>query len=437
MSAVFQLRKYIGNDGSMGMYVSKIGLKRIDSVVPAVYGMPIVPGDDASDVNTYAIRRSDTNETVYSFESIFKMVLTVPPSNQLSNVRIYPSTSVPLDPNIPKLFVGCSKSYSRPTNTKSLTALANIWDYSATSPFCVTVGNNFGQTVNDQLPVQSYSMRVHDLGYGNIIYLNNERQLPIPVVAGNGTYTIVNTSTSQMTISIYNPADLTVVSHADITTAIVSGNQVVYINATTALKTAYPNGLLYGSSVSSTVGGIVYWVDFSASVVDTVVYDVTLETLPNGSKVYAFNGVRNPIINFRENMIYQFMNHVGDTDPIRFVNDSTLPMANVESKMVIDGVYVENGGTINEIVTVKPAETTVAGKVIRAYQSVLNGCYGNTVTNTNTALVGNYNINTVGAGVYNPMSAGETDYIYLQLEVAPDASVGQMMPDIIIEYDES
>lgn len=437
MSAQFELRKYVGQDGAFGTPCSKIGIKRIDSCVPAVYGSPIVPADDSSDANMYSIYRSDNeDETVYSFESVFKMILKTPPSNQLSNIRIYPAT-VMSDSNAPKLFIGCSTTYSRPTNSKSLKALVNLWDYSEETPFCVTVGGNFGQTVNEQLPVTNYNMVVHDIGYGNIIYMNNERQLPIPLLAENGSYSLVNNSTSLMTLAIYDPITLTTITNVDIVVAMVSGNQVITINATTALKDSYPNGLLYGSATSSTVGGNLYWVDFTASPIETITYDVTLLSMPNGTLVYALNGEVNPVLNFRENYIYKFNNLVGDSNPLRFTNDLTAIRANIESKIVIDGVYVENGGTINEVITVKPSEVKLAGKVINSYQSTMNDCYGNTVTNTNTALVGNYNIKTVGAGIYNPMNAGETDYIYLQLVVEGDSTVGQMVPDLVIKYDES
>ena len=52
-------------------------------------------------------------------------------------------------------------------------------------------------------------------------------------------------------------------------------------------------------------------------------------------------------------------------------------------------------------------------------------------------MVGNYNINTVNGGIHNPLAAGETDYVYLQLEVKGNSTVGQTVPNIIIEYDES
>src|SRR6056300_1513941 len=107
MSAAFQIIKYTGKDCEFGTPVSSIGIKRIDAAVPAVYGDPIVAGDDVSDVNTYSIYRpDDENGTTYSFESIFKLKLTTAPDNQLSNVRIYPAIDEPDDDSKAILKIG-------------------------------------------------------------------------------------------------------------------------------------------------------------------------------------------------------------------------------------------------------------------------------------------------------------------------------------------
>jgi hypothetical protein len=52
-------------------------------------------------------------------------------------------------------------------------------------------------------------------------------------------------------------------------------------------------------------------------------------------------------------------------------------------------------------------------------------------------MCGNYNLCRVDGGIYNPMRAGETDYVYLQLEVSGRADPGYCVPDIEIEYDEN
>ena len=100
-------------------------------------------------------------------------------------------------------------------------------------------------------------------------------------------------------------------------------------------------------------------------------------------------------------------------------------------------VEVQNGATDQEVIIVDPSEVKMSGHCIRSYQSTQNTCYGNCITNTNTALVGNYNINTVCGGIANPMAAGETDFVYLQLCVTGESTVGDVVPNLIIEYDEN
>ena len=42
----------------------------------------------------------------------------------------------------------------------------------------------------------------------------------------------------------------------------------------------------------------------------------------------------------------------------------------------------------------------------------------------------------VGGGIYNPLMAGETDYVYMQIEVDADTDPGRCIPNIKLEYDE-
>lgn len=438
MSAEFEIFKYTGKDCAFGTPVSSIGIKRIDAAVPAVYGDPIVPADDKTDANTYCIYRPDVATDVgYSFESIFKFILKTPPSNQLSHMRIYPATTRPDDANIPILYIGCSTAYSRPTNDKSLVAINNIWNYTAESPFLVTVGGNFGQYLDEQVAVLDYNITEHDIGYGNVMYLNEERQIPVPIVVGN-TYTFVDKTDNDFTFQIYNVLDDTPVTDSDIViTTNGLGERVVTVNATAALFASYPSGFKYGDASDITVGGVIGWLDLSADPVETVDYTVRVETLPNGSKCYYLNDIRTPTLNFETNRIYRFTNVSGDTDPIRFLTNKTSVIANVESEIVIQGVTVTNGGTVNEVVTVDPSAVLTSGEQILGYQSVAHSCYGGEVTNVRTAMVGYYNINTVGGGVTNPLAAGETDYIFLQLAVTGDSTVGQAVPELVIEYDEN
>jgi hypothetical protein len=449
MSAEFQLYKYTGNDSSFGTPVSSIGLKRIDAAVPAVYGNPIVPGDDTSDVNTYPVYRSDNpDESVYSFESVFKLILTVAPSNQLSNVRIYPEPYVdefgkehnhaPNDPYLPKLSIGNSISYTRPTNDKSDVALNHIWDYTKENPFLLTVNGNYGQQVEEQINELNYNVTLNDIGFGNIIYLNDVIQDSPPVVVGN-TYQFINRETGQLDFTIFDPSNNTAITgNPDITTTVdIEGNQIVTINCTEALMTSYPNGFLYGDLNDISIGGFIQWLDLGTDPVEVVEYDVEVMLDCKGKPVYYLNGVRSPQLNFLENRIYQFNNHSGSTDPLRFLNNCESLIANQECEIVINGVEVMNGATDDEVIVVDPSEVKMAGDCIRSYQSTRNTCLGNCITNTNTSLVGNYNIDTVCGGIANPMAAGETDFVYVQLEVTGESTVGQVVPNLIIEYDES
>jgi len=454
MSAEFQLYKYTGNDSSFGTPVSSIGLKRIDQAVPAVYGNPIVPGDDTSDVNTYPIYRSDDpKELVYSFESAFKLILTIAPSNQLSNIRIYPEPYVdkygkehshaPHNPDMPKFLIGNSITYTRPTNNKSDIAMNDIWDYSRTNPFLLSVNGNYGQQVDEQINELNYNITLNDIGYGNLIYLNDVRQDCPPIVIGN-TYQFVNRETGQLDFTVFDPVGPTAILAGDnpdiVYSTIVDGSEtleVVTINATEALMTAYPNGFIYGDLNDISIGGFVIWLDLEQAPVEVVEYDVVVQLDCKGKPVYYLNGVRAPQVNFMENRIYQFTNHSGGTSPMRFLNNCESTIANNECEIIINGVEVSNGATDDEIIVIDPSEVKMSGHCIRSYQSTLQTCLGNCITNTNTSLVGNYNINTICGGIANPMTAGETDFVYIQLCVTGESTVGQVVPNLIIEYDES
>jgi hypothetical protein len=438
MPAEFQVIKYTGKDCEFGTPVSSIGLKRIDAAVPAVYGDPIVPGDDITDVNTYSIYRpDDENDTTYSFESIFKLKLKTPPDNQLSNIRIYPAIDEPDDNNKALLFIGMSQSYSRPTNNGSLVATNSIWNYTQDAPFLVTVGGEMGQTPDEQVSETNYNITINDIGTGNLIYLNEERQLDVPIVEGN-TYQFVDKTSDTVEFTVYDPDTDLAISDSDIVVSINgSGERVVTINATSALLTSYPNGFKYGDVSDITIGSTISILDLSADPIEIVDYTVEVETLESGQKVYFLNGVRNPELNFRKNRLYRFTNLSGATDPIRFLDNASSIIANVENEIIIKGITVTDGATANEVVLVDPNAINIAGQSALSYQSVNHAGYGNIITNIDTSLIGNYNINTVNGGTTNPLAAGETDFIYLQLKVTGSSTVGNAVPEIIIEYDEN
>ena len=443
MPAQLNIYKYTGKDGCFGTPVTGVGIKRIDSVVPAVYqdissGGQVVPSDDTTDANTYPVYRpDDPSETAFSYESVFKLVLKSPPSNQLSHVRIYPKTDKPTDANIPTMYIGNAISYQRPTNTQSLIATNSIWNYTAESPFLLTVNGNYGQYVVESLSTYVYNMTQHDIGFGNKMYFNNIRQIDLPI-ALNNSFSFIDKTNGSMVFTVFDPATDLPITHPDITISTSGlGERLVNLNATTALLLAYPNGFKYGTATDVTVGYTITWVDLSASPILTEEYTVDLRTYDyDGNKCYFFNGERNPILNLVANKRYRFINLAGDTDPIRFINSGSI-IANNENEIVLNGITVTNGGTINEIVDVDPTLVKQYGNIILGYQSVNNVGYGNEVTNTRVAMVGNYNMNTVGGGIINPLASGETDYVYLQLKVTGNSTVGQTVPELVIEYDES
>ena len=443
MPAQLNIYKYTGKDGCFGTPVTGVGIKRIDSVVPAVYqdissGGQVVPSDDTTDANTYPVYRpDDPSETAFSYESVFKLVLKSPPSNQLSHIRIYPKTDKPSDTNIPTLYIGNTVSYHRPTNTQSLIATNSIWNYTAESPFLLTVNGNVGQYVVESLSTYVYNITQHDIGFGNKMYLNNVRQIDLPI-ATNNTFSFIDKTNGAMVFTVFDPATDLPITHTDITVSTSGlGERIVEINATTALLLAYPNGFKYGTLTDSTVGYTITWVDLTASPILTEEYTVDLRTYDyDGNMCYFFNGERNPILNFVINKRYRFINLAGATDPLRFINSGSI-IANNEDEIILNGITVTNGGTANEIVDVDPTLVKQYGNIILGYQSVNNIGYGNEVTNTRVAMVGNYNMNTVGAGIINPLASGETDYVYLQLKVTGNSTVGQTVPELVIEYDES
>jgi hypothetical protein len=442
MTAKFTIIKYTGKDSDFGTEVSSIGIKRVDAAVPAVYGNPVVPGNDISDAAMYSVYRpDDVTETAYSFESIFKLKLITKPDNQLSNVRIYPEGEIPTDTKLPKLFIGCSQNgYTRPTNNKSIIATHNIWDFTKDSPFNVTVGGVSGTALDPQIAYGVFNISIADIGQGNVIYLNNERQDTIQLVEPrtghpNRSYTFLDRSTGGVIFKIYNPLDNTLVTHPSITTGVDGyGRSFTTIIADSALLTSYPNGLLYGSDTNISVGGLMEWIDLDGDPITTEIHEVDVRIDNFGKSYFYIDGTRQCVINFDLNKIYVFNNHSGDTHPLRFINNNSTRA--LESNIVINGVSVQNGGTINEIITVDPRVVKNDGFVITAYQSVNGDGIGASITNTQTYYEGYYNLNTVGAGT-NPTAAGETDYIYLQLEVKGDSTVGNFIPSLAIEYDEN
>lgn len=435
MPAELSIFKYTGKCAEFGTPVSSIGLKRVDSAVPAVYGNPILPGDDKSDVLRYSVLVPTDNSKVYSFESIFKIHLKTPPTNQLSNIRIYPEWPEgvdPLNPNAPIFKIGVSQSFSRPTNIQSTVATNLVSSYTQANPFQITIGGLSGYEISPEVfGIYTFQVTTGDTGSGNKFYINGEKQQPLRIIIGND-YTFVNNVTGTYVLNIYDTTD-TLVSDPDVEYGTSGPLDIITIHATQDLFNAFPNGFKYGSSTDPNMGGFVEWFDIDDIGTETIEY--TVEVAAHNNKYYFYlNGTRAPALDFREGKIYKFTNPHGNTNPFRLV---TQGKGGVEDFVIIDGITVENGGTINEIVTVDTTLMLAAGKVPSSYQSTTNESYGNIIRFVPLDSVGAYNMNTVGGGTSDPSAAGETDYIYLQIEVNKDTNPELFIPNLRIEYDES
>ena len=152
MAAQVILKKYTGLDSEFGTVVKSLGIKRVDTAVPSVYsseklGGKVIPADDASEAKYYSIYRPDQPDCWnYSMECVFKVHLIKAPDIQLSNLCIYPVGEPPKDRSkAPRLMIGNSITYSKPTNAKSVKAIHDIWDYSRENPFYLTVSGLYGQ----------------------------------------------------------------------------------------------------------------------------------------------------------------------------------------------------------------------------------------------------------------------------------------------------
>jgi hypothetical protein len=333
----------------------------------------------------------------------------------------------------PKLFVGCSQRYNKPTNTKSQYAVCDLADTSEDNPFRISIGGVDGYSINKELfQTYEYQVSVGDIGTGNLFYLNGRRQLNVPIIEGN-TYTLVNNVTSDYTLAIYDDNDV-VISDTDITESIVDGNQVITINATPSLLSTYPNGFKYGDTNSVTMGSTIYWYVINPAIGETIDWDVEVKYSTSGVPKFYIDGSMSPVINFKQANTYIFRNRSGSTHPFRFVSDE-YDMAD-ESNIIINGVSIENGGTENEVVTVVVDDLIQGNALIYGYQSTMGSNLGDSVRYESSTYLGGYNMNTIGGGT-NITAAGETDYIYLQLVVDAKSDPGEFKPNIIIEYDES
>jgi hypothetical protein len=511
MSAQVILKKYTGLDGEFGTVVKSLGIKRVDTAVPSVYssnnlgGRPI-PSDDASEAKYYSIYRPDEPDCWnYSMECVFKVHLIKAPDIQLSNLCIYPIGEPPKDRSkAPRLMVGNSISYSKPTNAKSLKAIHDIWDYSKEHPFYLTVNGLYGQVVNPAEGKTEYTVEYKDCGYGNVVYLDGERQPSVPVAVRSDASDITirfkdRTFAAKtddpkrrlldfvdpITGKLIDPKYTRVIRQAD---AHGDGGAIELLVKTSEwnLMEIFPAGLIYKIQADQEYdyegsGYMVYWLNLYGqkagwnAVCDTTmetdvsyvpnrwfksVYDATDGTVAevpanrpfdkaavystvevkcgeDGMPCFYINGVRRPTLMFDLNKVYHFINKDGDRYPLRFIGNRYAPLANNVDDVITDGVVVLHGGTALEEIFVNPELVLKSGRCIGAYQCVCHPGLGNVVYEHPLDMCGNYNMCRVGGGIYNPLLAGESDYVYLQMQVSGLCEPGSAAPAFEIGYDET
>ena len=511
MSAQVIIKKYTGLDSEFGTVVKSLGIKRVDTALPSVYssnnlGGKVIPADDASEAKYYSIYRPDSPECWnYSMECVFKVHLIKAPDIQLSNLCIYPVGEPPKNRDTaPKLMIGNSISYSKPTNARSKKAIHDIWDYSRDNPFYLTVSGLYGQVVDPPYGKLEYSVEYRDCGYGNVVYLDGERQPSVPVAVRSDardikltfkdrTFMATTEDTGRKLLEFIDPKTGKAIPDqytrtVKQTDAHGDGGALELLVKTEEwnLMDLYPAGLIYKIQGDREYdydgsGYMIYWLNLYAQdagwtpVCDATmstdvsyvpnrwfksIYDITDATIQEvpakrpydkqviyydvevrcdeyGEMCYYMNGVRRPTLLFDYNKTYHFMNRSGAKFPLRFVSNMFSPIANNIDDIVTTGVVVLHGNSDIEEVFVNPEYVLKSGRTIGAYQSVCSPGLGNVVYTHPLDMCGNYNMCRVGGGIYNPRMAGESDYVYLQLQVSGISEPGAAVPQLEIGYDET
>ena len=165
-------------------------------------------------------------------------------------------------------------------------------------------------------------------------------------------------------------------------------------------------------------------------------YDVEVKCDEDGHPVYYVNGAAHPQLLFDIHKNYHFFNKSGAKFPMRFIGHMHSPMANNIDDVITEGVVVLHGNSDDEEIFVNPEKAMKAGQCINAYQCVCHPALGNVIYNRAVDMCGQYNMCRVGGGIFNPNMAGETDYIYLQLEVDGQSDPGYAIPELEMYYDE-
>lgn len=526
MPAQVAIKKYTGKDSEFGTLVSSLGIKRVDTCVPSVYsserlGGRTVPADDGSESQYYCIYRPDDPKCrAYSMECVFKVHLVAPPDRQLTNIRLYPTGPRPRGKHPAILRIGSSISYSRPTNTQSLIATHDIWEFDKFHPFYLTVSGLYGQMPQQQLGHTHFITEYRDVGAGNVVFLDGMRQPVVPV----GVYTdetkdivitfedrtfVANTDGARCCLVFIDPAtgkDINTIAeekgYGQFYKVVVpdsnggvyhSDGPVVELQVKKTgdggwnLMELFPSGLIYQIPPDRECdyrgsGYVVAWMPLywgepgwqstdsgDSELVETAYvpnrwfkrvytltdgtvkeedlpdhfknkpveyYDVVVATGSNGCPTYFLNGVERPQLIFDIHKTYHFFNRSGAKFPMRFIGNMFAPQACVMEDVVSAGVVVLRGNTDMEELFVNPELILKSGCRVNAYQSVCAPGLGNVVYNYPLAMCGSYNMCRVGGGIYNPLMAGETDYVYMQIEVDADTDPGSCIPNIKLEYDE-
>ena len=511
MSAQVIIKKYTGLDSEFGTVVKSLGIKRVDTALPSVYssnnlGGKVIPSDDASEAKYYSIYRPESPECWnYSMECVFKVHLIKAPDIQLSNLCIYPVGEPPKNRDTAaKLMIGNSISYSKPTNARSKKAIHDIWDYSRENPFYLTVSGLYGQVVEPSYGKTEYSVEYRDCGFGNIVYLDGERQPAVPVS--------VRTDASDITLRFKDRTFMASTEHPErrlldfvdprdgksipdryirtVTQEDAHGDggimELLVKTAEWNLMELYPAGLIYKIQRDRECdydgsGYMIYWLNLYAqeagwkpvcdyttstdvsyvpnrwfrSIYDTTdatitevpekrpfdkqveYFDVEVRCEASGELNYYMNGMRRPVLTFDYNKTYHFMNRNGSKFPLRFIANRYAPTANNIDDVITSGIVVLHGNTDIEEVFVNPELVLKSGNAIGAYQSVCQPGLGNVAYMHPLDMCGNYNMCRVGGGIYNPRMAGESDFVYLQLQVSGSSAPGSAIPRLELGYDES
>lgn len=429
MSASFRLLKYTGYGAETE--VTSIGFKRLDSVVA---GSADAAVDDTGDVSYYQIYTPEIDDvTTASFESWFKLELVNPPDNQLSNIRLYADGFYTDNEYDASIKVGISQTFRKPTNSISDIATTDLSTYTKDSPLPITKDGLGGYEIDgDALTVYSYQITVNDTGSGNVFYLNNEKQKEISLVKGN-TYIMNNTVGPTYQFRIFNSSMVELTDGITITN---SGTNTETIEIDTDVlfdSLGTLDDIIYTTASNPTMGASIHLID--PSVISPNITKTMTVSIVNNE--FYIDDVKKPVITFEPGNTYIFINPNGDTNPFRFFINS---IGGSEQNVIVNGVSVVNGGTINEVVTVTTSDFfSMNGKLNLSYGSTKNTSYGNSVIYPSSQSGdASFPPITIKKGVYNMITAGDkTDFIVMQVQVNMNTTPGNFNPRIKIEWDES